>query len=78
MPLNATFGSIVHAGIYRWQIPPVNATGQPCNRAHKFIRKKIASCINLHLPIVIFKNRLLGTCIIVKRTCISIFTKIGL
>ena len=29
MPVNATFGSIVHAGIYRWQIPPVNATGQP-------------------------------------------------
>ena len=29
MPVNATFGSIVHAGIYR-QIPPVNATGQPC------------------------------------------------
>ena len=29
MPVNATFGSIVHAGKYRWQIPPVNATGQP-------------------------------------------------
>ena len=30
MLVNATFGSIVHAGIYRCQIPPVNATGQPC------------------------------------------------
>ena len=29
MPVNATFGSIVHAGKYRWQIPPVNATSQP-------------------------------------------------
>ena len=35
------------------------------NRAHKFICKKMASCINLQLPIVIFKNRLIqtGTCI---------------
>ena len=24
MPVNATFGSIVHAGIYRWQMPPAN------------------------------------------------------
>ena len=45
---------------------------------HKFIRQKIASCINLQLPIIIFKNRLFQTCIIVKRTCISIFSKIGL
>ena len=29
MPVNATFGSIVHTGKYWWQIPPVNATGQP-------------------------------------------------
>ena len=29
MPVNATFGSIVHAGKYRWQVPTVNATGQP-------------------------------------------------
>ena len=41
-------------------------------------RKKIASCINLQLPIVMFKNRLFQTCIIVKRTCISIFSKIRL
>ena len=40
--------------------------------------KKIASCINLQLPIVFFKNRPFQTCIIVKRTCISIFNKIGL
>ena len=45
---------------------------------HKFIRKKIASCINLQLRIIIFKNRLFQTCIIVKRTCTSIFSKIGL
>ena len=40
--------------------------------------QKMASCINLQLPIIIFKNRLFQTCIIVKRTCISIFSKIGL
>ena len=39
---------------------------------------KIASCINLQLPIAIFKNRLFQTCIIAKRTCISIFSTIGL
>ena len=40
--------------------------------------KKIASCINLQLPIIIFKNRRFQTCIIVKSTCTSIFSKIGL
>ena len=40
--------------------------------------KKIASCMNLQLPIKILKNRLFQTCIIVKRTCISIFSQIGL
>ena len=39
---------------------------------------KNASCINLQLRIIIFKNRLFQTCIIVKRTCTSIFSKIGL
>ena len=39
---------------------------------------KIASCINLQIPIAIFKNRPFQTCLIVKRTCISIFSKIGL
>ena len=39
--------------------------------------KKIASHINLQLPIIIFKNQLFRTCTIVKRTCISIFSKIG-
>ena len=34
--------------------------------------------MNLQLPIAIFKNRPCQTCIIVKRTCISIFSKIGL
>ena len=34
--------------------------------------------MNLQLPIAIFKNRPFQTCIIVKRTCISIFSKIGL
>ena len=33
--------------------------------------------MNLQLPIEIFKNRLFQTCI-VKRTCISIFSHIGL
>ena len=33
--------------------------------------------MNLQLPII-FLNRLFQTCIIVKRTCISIFSKIGL
>ena len=42
------------------------------------MRKKIASCINLQLRIIIFQNRLFQTCIIVKRTCTSIFSKIGL
>ena len=44
----------------------------------KCIRQKIASCINLQLPIELFLNRLFQTCIIVKRTCITIFSKIGL
>ena len=45
---------------------------------HPMYSPKIASCINLQLPIAIFKNRPFQTCIIVKRTCISIFSKIGL
>ena len=40
--------------------------------------QKIASCINLQLPIEIFKNRLFQTCITVKLTCMSIFSKIEL
>ena len=40
--------------------------------------KKKASCMNLQLPIKFLKNRLFQTCIIVKRTCLSIFSKIGL
>ena len=43
-----------------------------------YLEKNIASCINLQLPIVIFKNRLFQACIFVKRTCMSIFSKIGL
>ena len=38
----------------------------------------IASCIHLQLSIVIFLNRLFQTCIIVKGTCISIYSKVGL
>ena len=34
--------------------------------------------MNLQLPIIFFFNELFQTCIIVKRTCISIFSKIGL
>ena len=34
--------------------------------------------MNLQLPIKVFKNRTFQTCIIVKRTCISIFSQIGL
>ena len=40
--------------------------------------EKIASCINLQLPIAIFKKQPFQTCIIVKRTCFSIFSKIRL
>ena len=40
--------------------------------------KHIASCINLQLPIRILKNPSFQTCIIVKRTCISNFSTIGL
>ena len=47
----------------------------PCLQVYS---QKIASCINLQLRIIIFKNRLFQTCIIVKRTCTSIFSKIGL
>ena len=45
---------------------------------HTNVFPKIASFINLQRPIINFKNRLFQTCIIVKRTCISIFRKIGL
>ena len=38
--------------------------------------QKIASCINLQLPVVYFeKKKLFQTCIILKHTCISIFSK---
>ena len=52
------------------------------NRDKGFVKtvntKTKLNCINLQLPIAIFKNRPFQTCIIVKRTCISIFSKIGL
>ena len=52
------------------------------NRDKRFVKtvntKNKLNCINLHLPMAIFKNRRFQTCIIVKRTCISIFSKIGL
>ena len=48
---------------------------RPCLQVYS---QKIASCINLQLRIIIFQNRQFQTCIIVKRTCTSIFSKIGL
>ena len=45
---------------------------------HTNLFAKIASCINLQLRMVFFLNRLFQTCVIVKRTCISIFSKLGL
>ena len=44
----------------------------------KVFAQQIASFINLQLPIEIFKNRLFQTCVNVKRTCMSTFSKIGL
>ena len=43
---------------------------------HTNLFAKIANCINLQLPIVNLKTT--RTCIIVKRTCILIFSKTGL
>ena len=40
--------------------------------------KNKLNCKNLQLPIATFKNRPFQTCIIVKRTCIPISSKIGL
>ena len=52
------------------------------NQDKRFVKtvntKNKLNCMNLQLPITIFKNRPFQTCIIVKRTCISIFRKIGL
>ena len=46
---------------------------KPCTQIYMHY---IASCINLQLPIVILKKNKIWTCIIIKRTCISIFSKI--
>ena len=52
------------------------------NRDKKFVKtvntKNKLNCINLQLPIAIFKIRPFQTCITVKPTCISIFSKIVL
>ena len=52
------------------------------NRDKRFVKtentKNKLNCMNLQLPISIFKNRPFQTCIIVKCTCISIFSKIEL
>ena len=52
------------------------------NREKRFVKtvntQNKLNCINLQLPIAIFKNRPFQTLIIVKRTCISSFSKIGL
>ena len=45
---------------------------------HTNLFAKISSCINLQLRIVFLKNRLFQTCVIVKRTCLSIFSNLGL
>ena len=55
----------------------IGLVDQPKLHTNLFAKNKL-NCINLHLPIAIFKNRCFQTCIIVKRTCISIFSKIGL
>ena len=51
------------------------------NRDKRFVKtvntKNKLNCMNLQLPIAIFLNRSFQTCIIIKRTCISIFSKIG-
>ena len=52
------------------------------NQDKRFVKtvntKNKLNCMNLQLPIAIFKNRPFQTWIIVKCTCISIFSKIGL
>ena len=52
------------------------------NRDKRFVKtlntKKKLNCINLQLPIAIFKNRPFQICSIVKHTCISIFSTIRL
>ena len=52
------------------------------NRNNKFVKtvntKNKLNCTNLQPAIQISKNRFFQTCIIVKRTCISIFSKLGL
>ena len=40
--------------------------------------RKMASCINLQLPNVILRKSIFFDMIIIKRTCISIFSKISL
>ena len=56
-----------------------NRVGISVKAVHTNLLAKNSSCINLQLPIVITtKNRLFQSCIIVKRTCTSVFSKIGL
>ena len=57
-----------------FQQNPVCRSVKPCTQIYLH---NIASCINLQLSIINFKNRLFQTYIIVKPTCISIFSKIG-
>ena len=47
------------------------------NCAHKLFAKNCKLHKFATIPIVFFKNQFLQTCIIIKRTCISIFSKIG-
>ena len=48
---------------------------KPCAQIYL---QKTASCINLQLQIKDFKNQLFQKCGVVKGTCMSIFSKIGL
>ena len=62
---------------YRIRYMQVKLMAIEVRRTH-FILSSKSLIVNLQIPIAIFKNRLFQTYIIVKRTCISIFSKIGL
>ena len=58
---------------------PQNWVSRSVKTVRTNIFAKIASCIDLQLyQYYFFKNQLLHTCITIKRTCMSIFTKIRL
>ena len=57
-----------------WQ----NRVSRSVITVHTNIFAEMASCINLQLPILILEKIYFWTCIIIKRTCTLIFSKIGL